>query len=219
LLLKATDLNLVNGECNVNAELEDLPFVVYRSSPYIRKKCLAALKKRKNLKKNLYKTNEQLTLLYRQKCEEYGFSMKRRDTGSVVPRKLRFLNNTDDIDKEARRGIQVQDDEIHQEILQDLHKNQYISSPIESKRKNQLLAHTFVSTPVSKGPVLNPDFTLSPINEKVNVPKSKLMPSECPVTVSIKWAERTKTKILPPVLSAIGKMLCRGTKKQIARAT
>lgn len=45
------------------------------------------------------------------------------------------------------------------------------------------------------------------------------MPSECPVTVSIKWDDRTKTKILPPELSAIGKMLCRGTKEQIARAT
>jgi hypothetical protein len=127
-LLNATDLNLVDGKCKVNAELEDLPFVVYRSSPYICKKCLAALKKRKNLKENLHKTNEQLTLLYRQKCEEYGFSIKRRDAGSVVPRKLRFLNNTSDIDKEAMpRSIQVQDDEIHQEILQDLQENQYIS--------------------------------------------------------------------------------------------
>lgn len=45
------------------------------------------------------------------------------------------------------------------------------------------------------------------------------MPSECPVTVSITWADRTKTRVLPPELSAIGKMLCRGTKQQIARAT
>ena len=36
--------------------------------------------------------------------------------------------------------------------------------------------------------------------------------------MSIKWADRTKTRVLPPELSAVGKMLCRGTKKQIARA-
>jgi hypothetical protein len=73
-------------------------------------------------------TIEQLTLLYHQKCEEYGFSMKRRDTVSVVPRKLRFLNKTNDIDKEAMpHSIQVEDDKIHQEVLKDLQEKQYIS--------------------------------------------------------------------------------------------
>ena len=76
----------------------------------------------------------------------------------------------------------------------------------------------FVSTPVGKGRVINPEIALSPINTEVNMPKPKLNPSECPVTVSIKWADRTKTKVLRPELSAVGKMLCRGTKNQIARA-
>ncbi len=75
-----------------------------------------------------------------------------------------------------------------------------------------------VSTPVGKGPIIDPEITLSPINAEVNIPKPKLKPSECPVTVSIKWADRTKTRVLPPELSAVGKMLCRGTTKQIARA-
>ena len=44
------------------------------------------------------------------------------------------------------------------------------------------------------------------------------MPSNCPVTVSIEWADRTKRTVLPPERSAIGKMICHGTKRQIARA-
>lgn len=75
-----------------------------------------------------------------------------------------------------------------------------------------------VSTPTKKGPAVSLELTLSPIGTKGNVPTLKRMPSECPVTVSIEWADRTKTKVLPLELSALGKMLCRGTKKQIARA-
>ena len=44
------------------------------------------------------------------------------------------------------------------------------------------------------------------------------MPVECPVTVSIEWAARVKKKVLPEELSSLGKILCRGRKKQIARA-
>ncbi len=72
-LLKATDLNLVDGKTKVKADLEDLPFVVHPSSPYICKGCLRVVKKRKGFKENLRKTDEQLTLLYRQKCGERGF--------------------------------------------------------------------------------------------------------------------------------------------------
>lgn len=48
--------------------------------------------------------------------------------------------------------------------------------------------------------------------------KEKRKPSECGVTVSIDQTDRLKKRILPPELSSLGKMLCRGTKKQIARA-
>ena len=122
-LLKATDHNLIDGKTKVNAELEDLPFVVHRSSPYICKRCLAVMKKRKNMKENLCKTDEQLTLLYRQKCQEYGFSMKQRDPESVVSRKLRFPNNPNDTVMPHK--IQVWDDEIQQEIPQNLEENEH----------------------------------------------------------------------------------------------
>ena len=75
-----------------------------------------------------------------------------------------------------------------------------------------------VSTPKRKGLVLNPEFTLSPIGMRDNVLQKKRMPSECPVTVSIESADRTNRTAPPPELSAIGNMICRGTKRQIARA-
>ena len=64
-LLKGTDLDLVNRKSKIIAELEDLPFVVHDSSPYICKRCLAATKKRSNLKKNLSTIEDELTSQYR----------------------------------------------------------------------------------------------------------------------------------------------------------
>ena len=52
-LLNGTDLNLVNGKSKIIAELEDLPFVVHDLLPYICKKCLAAIKKHVNVKREI----------------------------------------------------------------------------------------------------------------------------------------------------------------------
>ena len=82
-LLKGTDLNLVNGKSKIIVELEDLPFVVHDCSPYICKKCVGTIKKRSNLKKNLKTVEDELTSLYRQKCGEHGFTVKRRGTESL----------------------------------------------------------------------------------------------------------------------------------------
>ena len=50
------------------------------------------------------------------------------------------------------------------------------------------------------------------LDERINV-KEKRSPSDCDVVVTIDWEDRTKRKVLPPELSSLGKMLCRGTKK------
>ncbi len=74
------------------------------------------------------------------------------------------------------------------------------------------------STPVKHSTKLseNPELNLSPIPD-VGLKEEKGR-SECPVTISIEWTDRTKKRVLPPQLSGLGKMLCRGTNKQIARA-
>ena len=73
----------MHGKSKIIVELEDLPFVVHDCSPYICKKCLGALKKRYNLKKNLKIVEDELTSLYRLKCGEHGFTMKRRAQGGL----------------------------------------------------------------------------------------------------------------------------------------
>ena len=58
----------------------------------------------------------------------------------------------------------------------------------------------------------------SPVPQKEVLVNQKRKPDECDVVVTINWAKRQKKKVLPPQLSFLGKMLCRGTKKQIAKA-
>lgn len=80
-----------------------------------------------------------------------------------------------------------------------------------------------VSTPAAKKVILKPEFPISPITTKnkgdgSNEEPIKKLPCECPVTVSVKWSNRTIVNELKPQLSSLGKMLCRDTTKQIAKA-
>ena len=53
----------------------------------------------------------------------------------------------------------------------------------------------------------------SPVPQKEVLVNQKRKPDECDVVVTINCAKRRKKKVLPPQLSSLGKMLCRGTKK------
>ncbi len=95
LLSKATDRNLVDGKGKWGIELADFPFVVQAVSPYICKHCLALVKKRKTLKENLSKLDEQLTSLYQQKCVQRGITFKRKH-----PKRLTFSSSSNNDDDE-----------------------------------------------------------------------------------------------------------------------
>ena len=90
LLSKATDRNLVDGKGKWGLELVDFPFVVQSVSPYICKQCLTLVKKRKSLKENLGKLDEQLTSLYQQNCAHGGITFKRKH-----PKRLTFSSSSD----------------------------------------------------------------------------------------------------------------------------
>ena len=92
-VLKGTDCNLVNGKSKIIVELQDLPFVGHDCSPYICKKCLGVIKKRSNLKKNLKIVEDELTLLYRQKCGEHGFTIKRSVFNNIQHSRLECKNS------------------------------------------------------------------------------------------------------------------------------
>ena len=78
------------------------------------------------------------------------------------------------------------------------------------------------STPVA---FQNPRHTdvsvnVSPIRNDEVVPplQTSVTSSDCEVSVQINWSSGTRRRVLPKELCSLGKMLCRGTFKQIARA-
>ena len=73
------------------------------------------------------------------------------------------------------------------------------------------------STPNAPIITFLPQINTYPALEK-SACNGKQSASDCPVTVKIDWSTKSKTKVLPDELSSLGKMLCRGTYKQIAKA-
>ena len=65
------------------------------------------------------------------------------------------------------------------------------------------------------GTVLPSLNSVSPVKTVSNVDTSE---NPCKVTVQIHWSSKVRQKVLDEDLSSLGKMLCRGTFKQIARA-
>ena len=77
------------------------------------------------------------------------------------------------------------------------------------------------STPLpASRPIVVPDkIILSPIQNPVsNNPATVASPSDCQVSVEINWPSKIRRKVLSKDLCSLGKMLCRGTYKQIARS-
>lgn len=88
LLCSPTDRNFVDGKAKYGVELADQPFVIHTITPYICKQCITLLKKKKSLKDNLRKLDEQLTSLYQQRCAQRGITFKRKN-----PKRLSFSSS------------------------------------------------------------------------------------------------------------------------------
>lgn len=56
------------------------------------------------------------------------------------------------------------------------------------------------------------------IKRVTQVSPMAMQPKESSVYVEVVWPSKTKRRELPPELSSIGKMLCRGTCEQVANA-
>ena len=103
--------------------------------------------------------------------------------------------------------ISVSPNRTSEILLSDMERTLIASPPVLTNA---------ASTPsVKKIPPLQ-YISSTPMQEKSKIKKSD--PSECAVSVQIEWKTKTKRKILTEDISSLGKMLCRGTYKQIARA-
>ena len=90
-LSKPTDRNFINGKSQVFKELNDLPFVVNRASPYICKRCLTVVKKRRGLINKVKEINESLKALYHTKCSDTGLTVKTKQVPvHTSAKKLKF---------------------------------------------------------------------------------------------------------------------------------
>lgn len=81
------------------------------------------------------------------------------------------------------------------------------------------------STPVSKSRVLPKTWPVSPVQIENNVQSAEAIdnptqtvPKKIDVSIKVKWPSKDTERKLPEGLESLGKMLARGTYKQIAHA-
>ena len=77
------------------------------------------------------------------------------------------------------------------------------------------------STPVKESPHVastRPSFQPSHVNIPIEMSNQSQNAHETLVSVKVQWPSQTSDRILPADLCSLGKMMCRGTYTQIARA-
>ena len=184
------------GKFNVQAELESLPFRVLHTSPFVCRSCHGKLTKRRSLLSQL--GNLELSF---EELHSIGKQSELKRSGSeecvVTPNKLR--------------------------------RDSPFTTPATSP------------TPPRDSSSILPRWCVSPIHLRPNDPRSRRVPStsavvhEAPptptpvpaiakaepakVSVRVQWPSKDTERKLPDDLESLGKMLVRGTYKQIANAT
>ncbi|XP_078363701.1 uncharacterized protein LOC144647887 [Oculina patagonica] len=208
-IVKNTDKNLVDGRrgnpFNVREELLSLEYKVEINSPYICRNCLSVLKKRRALSTNLREVNNTIQKIF----------LAKKSSVNPVPVNVitsQSSNQSSSFQEQAAKRVALEDSSASV-TLDD-------SSAFTSKTSADQLSSILTSTPCKEKsrPVDIAAFAgpVSPIPAReVDVEEKKTV-----VQVSIKWPSRPNAKVnnLHEGLESLGKMLCRGTYKQIARA-
>ena len=184
---KAHERYLVAGKSKFNAKeaIEQLPFAVFDSSPYICRQCLDKLRKRSSLLCQEKIIVTKLTIAY-----EKGKLKKRQNT------------SLEEGPPSKRTNVSG------------------FPTPIVSTTLTTSLPHSPCSetTETSRIPVhhFNPNFP--PVAIAHSTPVKEHLPAKSSVNVRVSWPSKTVEKKLHSHLESLGKMLVRGTFKQIANA-
>ena len=210
-LEKKSDINLVRGKraVDIAAEIEDLNFVLHPVSRHICRHCLSLLTQRINHRKKL--ENLEAKFLYNDYCQ------KARENGMAVKLKhsdKRLITNTATTDKSSVSSMDVvidstegtQSDSIHLPVSSPDFEPITSSTPTKTpthQRANVRLP----SRAAARNLTSQPSF-MDPSNQDTGTI----------VTVTVQWKSQTSSKVLPDDLCSLGKMMCRGTYTQIARA-
>ena len=198
IIQKKGDVNLVHGKRDFEAGLEigNLSFVVQPFSQNICRSCLNLIKQRGNLKKKLEDLNTKLLVGYQEKARAKGFAVKMKESAK---RSLRF----------------------YEDLSCDTSEPSHLTPKDNLTQNCAKTPKSISSSIVSIGPIAvvpgQPSASSTPVAKPLP-PANAPAKAETIVTVEVQWESKTRRRILPADLCSLGKMLCRGTYTQIARA-
>ena len=209
-IVKNTDKNLVDGRrgntFNVQGELLSLEYKVEIDSMYICRNCLSARKKRRALLTNLQEGNSTIKkIVHSKKSSAFPLPVNVISTPSLNQLSYSQEQATKRVALEnLRTSVHSVDSEedgsgLPSSTSVDQWSSRLTSTPCKEKSRP-------ASFPVLAEPV-------SPIPARYSVEEKKTR-----VQVTVEWPSRTKVNTLHEGLEWLGKMLCRGTYKQIAGA-
>lgn len=195
---KSNERYLINGkgQLDVRSVILELPFTVNICSSHVCKSCFGKLKKRKSLQK------QQEELL--KDLEKLASSCLKRTEAPVS------LTTVESVPGVKKQRVVFPTSSISPVRTTSFHANSSIpqlSPPSLSSAAQQLQR----STPTSF------HFTSTP-RKTPNTPRPSSTPAETSVTLKVQWPSETRERRLPKDLESLGKMLLRGTYKQVARA-
>ena len=189
------------GQFNVRSELESLEVNVSHTSPFICRGCIQKLKKRRGLINQLDSINSCIKNLHRVNLEDITPQLKRNtcdfhdNTSNTIAKK---------ICKDAKESTPT--------ILQPS-----TSSPIHHTEIPQWPVSPLVSNEQPKTESVRQPLVLDDeLSDKLN--DESLEPKRVEVFCKVKWPSKNKERKLPENFEDLGKMLVRGTYKQIANA-
>lgn len=187
------------GQFNVLLELESLEFNVTRTSRFICRGCLQKLKKRRGLLNQLDSINSYFKSLHRVNVEDLHPQLK-------------------------RPACDIQDNTNHtiaKKICEE--STSTILLPSTSSPVHRVAIPQWPVSPLAlneqpkTGSVRRP-LVLHDQPDKLPMPGQPMEPDRVDVSVKVKWPSKNKERKLPEDLQSLGKMLVRGTYKQIANA-
>ena len=205
-IVKNTDKNLVDGRrgnsFKVREELLSLKCKVEINSTYICRNCLCALKKRRALFNNLHEVNSSIQkIVQSKKCSAVSLPVPKPSSNQISDSQEQATKRVALEDcRVSVTSVDIEEDNstLPNRTSVDQWPSTLTSTPC--KEKNRPVAFAAVVGPVSPIPAREPE-------EK----KTR-------VQVTVEWPSRTKVNTLHEGLESLGKMLCRGTYKQIAGA-
>ena len=212
-ILAATQRYLIDGkkgQLNVRELLSNLPFSVTICSAHVCKTCLQKLKKRQVLKGKENELLEEIKTL----TSSCGQHSQGENLASIIN------SNSDNTD-----CAQADNNADEPDVWSKRFRADFSSSPIPVSPIRTTTAVNIPSTdpnaPLHSTPrkrPLNPcDLLQTEVPEQPT--QQQTSSSTIPVSLKVQWPSETRERVLNKDLESLGKMLVRGTYKQIARAS